>query len=173
MVLPKQRSRRVGVGIDPSSNQLAAVWALEDTHPRGRLAGVKLTGTPSEKAHQAASWTTGLIQGLTQYGPVYVWVEDPYVGKFLNAVLPLARTQGAVLAGCHLGTATFVDNVRPSDWKRITGSGNADKTRIANWVAAELPVVYEAIMTKPKYIQQDFCDAAAIMMHGMRVLSLT
>jgi Holliday junction resolvasome RuvABC endonuclease subunit len=171
-VLHKRRDTgRIVLGIDPSSEKLAAVWSREGSRI-GHLVTTKLSGTPAQRCTQAVQWCQLQVAELATLGQVYVWVEDPYVGRYVGAAIPLARAQGCVLAGCAIGGAVLVENVRPADWKRITGSGAAKKDAIAAWIEREWPSVHELIQHQPKGIRQDFADAGAINRHGNRVLSI-
>jgi Holliday junction resolvasome RuvABC endonuclease subunit len=176
MPLPKQRRyERIVVGTDPSSEKIACVWNPHgsDQMTLAMSPMMRSSMSPAEKCFTAMTWMQSLVVMLAdRCDAVHVWVENPYVGQYPKAAIVLARIQGAVLAGAALGGARWVDDVQPSDWKKVTGKGNANKEAVAAWVAREYEFMHEIIQTKPKGVRQDFCDALGINRHGNRVLDL-
>lgn len=152
------------IGIDPSSQKLAAVVSVLGKENR---AEVHTKGLPKDKPTAcllAFEWARTLVE--LAGGQVYVFIEMPVLGRGgPGSTIPQAQINGALLAGAQMAGAEVlpVNNARVK--KDVIGRGNANKDDIRKWVSEAWPAMYARIGK-----DQDLCDSAMIYIYGKHVI---
>lgn len=87
-----------------------------------------------------------------------VYVEEPIIGRGVQASLKIAQACGAVLSA--LSTPAYL--VSNTSWKKkIVGSGNAAKEAVSFWLRGTHPDYYDSCDE-----DQDLADATCIALFG-------
>lgn len=155
------------VAIDADSYKIAAVISEGARH---ELFTAKLSGGIAARCHQAEEYVYQLLR--TVRGPVAVFVETPaaYAKGGVKALLPLARVNGAILAGASRADAEQVDEVNIMVWKKeIVGKGNATKPQIRSYLRKYWRRMHDKAIAE-KGFEQDLVDAACIWQYGAQTL---
>lgn len=156
----------VDIGVDLAATRLAAVVTIGQAFHIERRTMPK---DPVDRCVAAQKWIERIIMEHAALHPVYVYVENPVLGRGGAAgTLPVAMIQGAVFAGAARAGATLVIGVNNTAWKKkIVGSGNASKPDIVTHVKKTWPRLY--VEAKGN---QDVCDAACIVLYGHTIRAM-
>lgn len=163
---------QVVIGIDVDSKKVSAVITTDGENPILRQKVLPVNVPVARWLDSAWCWTYKMSKQYAKPGHrVYVFIEAPFVSpKTINAAVPLARLNGALLAGAERGGAV-TQPVIITAWKKdIIGKGNASKPEIVAWCKMYWRNVYDEAMKKKPGMQQDLMDAAAINRHGVNVV---
>jgi Holliday junction resolvasome RuvABC endonuclease subunit len=162
---------QVVIGCDPDSKHFSVIITKDD-----RLVGVRQKRLPdnvpmSRRCYVVMKWVRSVVREYAKEGcDVHFYIEAPFVSpKFLKAVIPLARLNGAALAGALDGGAVTSQDIVIQSWKKETvGNGNASKPQIKEWCRECWPIVFEKADGR-----QDLMDAAGINRYGAKLLERT
>jgi crossover junction endodeoxyribonuclease RuvC len=127
------------LGIDPGS--IRTGWGVVERNgqqARGIAAGVIRVSERATLAERLDTIHRGVVDVLSVHKPDAVAIEDIFFAKYAQAALMLGHARGvAMLAAAQAGLA--VSTYPPSVVKRsVVGSGRAEKTQVAQLVAAML-----------------------------------
>lgn len=164
-----RRTVRSIVAIDADSYKIAAVIS---EGVRYELFTAKLSGAIADRCYQAEEYVYQLLR--TVHGPVAVFLETPaaYAKGGVKALLPLARVNGAILAGTKRAEVVEVSEVNIMVWKKeVVGKGNATKAEIRAHLRKYWRRMHDKAVLE-KGFEQDLVDAACIWIHGERALKM-
>lgn len=120
------------LGLDCSSITIG--WALIHGRRVEKFGHHDLTGDIGARCALASYFVANLLEA---HEPALVVIESP-VARFAKAVIPQARVSGAVLA-VLADASTLWHEATPAEGKQaLTGRGNADKTQMVRFAAAEI-----------------------------------
>lgn len=127
------------LGIDPGSVRTG--WGVVERNghgARGVAAGVIRVNERGTIAQRLEAVHRGVAEVLAEHKPDAVAIEDIFFARYAQAALMLGHARGvAILAAAQAGLA--VSTYPPSVVKRaVVGSGRAEKTQVAQLVAAVL-----------------------------------
>jgi Holliday junction resolvasome RuvABC endonuclease subunit len=151
------------IGVDPSSRKIAAVastphdWALF------------VSEVPEEVAKDRA-FTLGVLEAefsdwLRQFdaSKLYIFVEQPLMGRNVHAMRVMSQVEGAVLLAGHKQGAQGVYEVNVQSWKKgVVGKGNAGKQDVNFYIQEH----HDGLANLCDG-DQDLLDAGAICLYGV------
>ncbi len=156
------------MGIDPSSRKIAAIGHTDD------LGWFSQTWSVPTKVkercvvlHEFVEPYAQFVSSLVVHGPVWVFVENPVVGRGgPHATIVQAQVQGLIMGLSMDSGAQAVYPVNVQTWKKaIVGKGNASKPDVAAWLGAHRPALADMAGD-----DQDLVDAACIALYGIDVI---
>lgn len=130
---PTAGFERVIMGIDPGTNVMGyGVLGINGKTPSVVIMGViKLSKIESHymRLNRIYQRITSLIE---QYLPDEVAIEAPFFGKNVQSMLKLGRAQGVAIAAAIAKDVPIFEYAPLTVKQSVTGSGGADKQRVAN-----------------------------------------
>ncbi|HEX5657317.1 MAG TPA: crossover junction endodeoxyribonuclease RuvC [Polyangiales bacterium] len=138
-VAPSAPAPRRVLGIDPGSVRTG--WGVVDrdgNRARGVAAGVIRVKDSAPLGERLHAIHRGICEVLEEHKPDAVALEDIFFARYAQAALVLGHARGvALLAATQAGLS--VSTYPPAVVKRaVVGSGRAEKTQVAQLVAALL-----------------------------------
>lgn len=131
MPLAKQYERII-MGIDPGTNVMGyAMLGVNDKRPELIVMGViKLSKFESHYLRLSRIYerVSGLIK---EFLPDELAIEAPFFGKNVQSMLKLGRAQGVAIAAAIARDIPIAEYAPLTIKQSVTGSGSADKQRVA------------------------------------------
>ena len=131
MPLAKQYERII-MGIDPGTNVMGyAMLGVNGKRPELIVMGViKLSNFESHYLRLSRIYerVSGLIK---EYLPDELAIEAPFFGKNVQSMLKLGRAQGVAIAAAIARDIPIAEYAPLTIKQSVTGSGSADKQRVA------------------------------------------
>lgn len=129
---PELAYERIIMGIDPGTNVMGyAMLGINGKKPELIVMGViKLSKVGDHYLRLARIYqrVTGLIE---QYLPDELAIEAPFFGKNVQSMLKLGRAQGVAIAAAIARDVPIAEYAPLSIKQAVTGTGSADKERVA------------------------------------------
>lgn len=124
---------RIIMGIDPGTNVMGyGLLGVKGKKPELIVMGViQLSRFESHylRLNRIYQRVTSLIE---QYLPDELAIEAPFFGKNVQSMLKLGRAQGVAIAAAIARDIPIAEYAPLSIKQSVTGSGSADKQRVAN-----------------------------------------
>ena len=145
MPLAKQYERII-MGIDPGTNVMGyAMLGVNGKRPELIVMGViKLSKFESHYLRLSRIYerVSGLIK---EYLPDELAIEAPFFGKNVQSMLKLGRAQGVAIAAAIARDIPIAEYAPLTIKQSVTGSGSADKQRVATMLKHLLSIPDEKI----------------------------
>lgn len=124
---------RIIMGIDPGTNIMGyAMLGIKNKHPELIVMGViKLSKFESHYLRLSRIYTR-VSSLISQYLPDELAIEAPFFGKNVQSMLKLGRAQGVAIAAAIARDIPIAEYAPLAIKQAVTGSGSADKQRVAN-----------------------------------------